>query len=84
MSSSRPNVLEAPQEQRIRRRNSEFSIQGSKIISTTVLEEAIPVAEVTPERSRGEEIERWFRLYKSGAITEAEYEAEKEKLLKEL
>lgn len=53
-------------------------VQGSR----TNYDLAIPVAQVEPQqRSRTEELDRWYQLYKNGAISYAEYEAEKAKIL---
>ena len=48
------------------------------------VQEAIPVAHVTGGESAAEELDKWFRLFKNGAITEAEYEAKKRHLLGEI
>ena len=52
-------------------------VEGSR----TNYDIAIPVARVESQQTRTEELDRWYQLYKSGAISYAEYEAEKAKIL---
>ena len=49
-------------------------------VTNTDVEEAIPVGEEATSL-RAEELEKWHKLFQSGAITQAEYESEKEKIL---
>ena len=73
-------VLEPSQEGNTQEKTTSTTHEGT-VGGTVVYEDAIPVAQVA--ETRGEELERWFNLYKNGAITEEEYEAEKVKLLKD-